>query len=268
MPNYAKREQEMLSEDQRRLIEGSRQPAIGQLGEAELYQMAERLRSLRDEAVAADQTEEAGILRAAIRRLDAERRKRGLPASPPAAPAPPQPASKPAAAKRKPATQTRKPAGRKSAEARKTDLRTEPHRVPKRRAAPVEEAESTAVQAVEEPDMTDKAARQAARKAEKEASKAAEKEAAKAARKAESAAAKAAEKAEAKARRDAEKEAAKAERKAARKAQKDAEKQAAKADARGGDLPSDEPAKTGKSKPDKSKSAKSGKKKTGGKKGK
>lgn len=253
MPNYSKIEQDMLDPEQLELIRQSRPPALGQLDDAALYALLERLRAERDAAgpvPATDGPGPADVMRAAHRRVDTERRRRGLsadavPETEPAAirpAAPLTPKITAATTTRRKAATTRKPAGRKTSEARKTDLRTEPHRVKKPQAAPVaaEPPVHDHLYVTRDNSMTstdaEKAARKAARKAEKEtaktADKAAEKAAAKAAAKAERQAAKAAEKdarrAARKAEKDAQKEAAKAERKAARKAEKQAEKQAAK----------------------------------------
>lgn len=238
MPNYVKREQETLSDAQLHLAEQSRQPQLGALDDSALLAL---IAALREARLAAQTSERAGeMLNAALRRANTERRKRGLPttsaaasrseaARPVAGPAMVAVSGKPATARRKPATLPRTPAGRKPAEARKTDLRTEPHRVPKRRAKPAPDPEPSTPDPVTRPaviaeDKAQKAAKQSGRKAEKVVKTAAEKETAKAARKAQKKAAKQAEKKAAKAARQAEKDAAKEARRAARKAEKQAEK--------------------------------------------
>ncbi|MFN3274599.1 MAG: hypothetical protein ACK41U_08005 [Paracoccus sp. (in: a-proteobacteria)] len=263
MPNHSKIEQDLLDPEQLELIAQSRSPALGRLDDAEVHDLLDRLRAARDAAKATPPTDGPGpnpadMMRAALRRVDAERRRRGLatmpetvksappakhppamqpddmPAASPAAAAKPAAAANPKltppAATRRKAAASRKPAGRKSTEARKTDLRTEPHRIKKPHpAATVAEAsvnDHLHVTRDNKMTMTDaeKAAKQAARKAEKETAKAAEKAAAKAERQAAKAAEKEARRAARKTEKAAEKEAAKAERKAARKAEKQAEK--------------------------------------------
>lgn len=241
MPNYARREQEILTAEHQALMVKSRAPDLGLLADADLLALLEQLRA--EKVLVADDPADGGpgpaqLLAAAIKRVDLERRKRGIAPGMAAASAKAgrTPATPKAVAttRRRAAATPRKPAGRKSAEARKTDLRTEPHRVPKQKAkrpaAPIEaDAEDAMVTRDSKMPLTDteKAAKKAARKAEKEATKAAEKDAAREARRAER-----------KALKDAEKEQARAERKAERKAEKDAarkaEKQAERAERKAG----------------------------------
>ncbi|WP_304618774.1 hypothetical protein [Paracoccus sediminilitoris] len=241
MPNYARREQEILTAEHQALMVKSRAPDLGLLADADLLALLEQLRA--EKALVPDDPADGGpgpaqLLAAAIKRVDLERRKRGIAPGMAAgsAKAGRTPATPKAVAttRRRAAATPRKPAGRKSAEARKTDLRTEPHRVPKQKAkrpaAPIEaDAEDAMVTRNSKMPLTDteKAAKKAARKAEKEATKAAEKDAAREARRAER-----------KALKDAEKEQARAERKAERKAEKDAarkaEKQAERAERKAG----------------------------------
>ena len=241
MPNYARREQEILTAEHQALMVRSRAPDLGLLADADLLALLEQLRA--EKALVADDPADGGpgpaqLLAAAIKRVDLERRKRGIApgmaASSAKAGRTPATPKAVATTRRRAAATPRKPAGRKSAEARKTDLRTEPHRVPKQKAkrpaAPIEaDAEDAMVTRNSKMPLTDteKAAKKAARKAEKEATKAAEKDAAREARRAER-----------KALKDAEKEQARAERKAERKAEKDAarkaEKQAERAERKAG----------------------------------
>lgn len=241
MPNHVKREQEMLNKDQLSLSEQSRHPALARLDDPALYDLLEQLRRARDEAKAgakagADANDEpARMMTAGIRRVEAERRKRGLPARREAASAIQAtaptastvaaiaPAAAKTATKRKRATVSRKPAGRKSAESRKTDLRTEPHRVPKRRTTPPAPAAEVEAPAEDLPPVPASVPAEAStagilRKARKEADKVARKAAKKVLKEAESEAAKAERKAAKKAAKEAQKAAEKAERKAARKA--------------------------------------------------
>lgn len=271
MPNYAKREQETLNADQLALAEQSRQPALGALDDSAVLTLIADLRAALVAAETGPLSGDPGpaeMLRSALRRVDIERRKRGLrmPRAKADAAAVAKPAVTPGTApaktaptlKRKRATVTRTPPDRKPVEARKTDLRTEPHRVPRRQAkpdtTPPPPADAETLPVMRTPVMSDieaqKAAKQAARKAQKEADKAAEKEAAKAAHKAEKAATKAAEKEAAKAAKDAAKEAAKAERRAARKAEKDAARAAeAKAERKAARSTEDSAPKPAKAKP-------------------
>ncbi|WP_111558417.1 hypothetical protein [Paracoccus sediminilitoris] len=245
MPNYARREQEILTAEHQALMVKSRAPDLGLLADADLLALLEQLRV--EKALVADDPAgnpadgglgPAQLLAAAIKRVDLERRKRGIAPGMAAGSAnagrTPITPKAVATTRRRAAATPRKPAGRKSAEARKTDLRTEPHRVPKQKAkrpaAPIEaDAEDAMVTRNSKMPLTDteKAAKKAARKAEKEATKAAEKDAAREARRAER-----------KALKDAEKEQARAERKAERKAEKDAaqkaEKQAERAERKAG----------------------------------
>ena len=241
MPNYARREQEILTAEHQALMVKSRAPDLGLLADADLLALLEQLRA--EKALVADDPAgnpadggpgPAQLLAAAIKRVDLERRKRGMAAASAKAGRTPATPKAVATTRRRAAATPRKPAGRKSAEARKTDLRTEPHRVPKQKAkrpaAPIEaDAEDAMVTRNSKMPLTDteKAAKKAARKAEKEATKAAEKDAAREARRAER-----------KALKDAEKEQARADRKAERKAEKDAarkaEKQAERAERKAG----------------------------------
>jgi colicin import membrane protein len=214
-----------------------RPPARAKLDDAPIIILRENLRAARNAALAVDPSDDpapASLLRAAIRRVELERRKRGNiaretvgnPVIPAVISAATAKIPVVATSRRKPATSTRTPAGRKSSDARKTDQRTEPHRVVKRVEKPSVPA-STAVADAHNDTVTrknimslteaEKAIKQAARKAEKEATKVAEKEAAREARRAER-----------KALKDAEKEEARLERRAVRKAEKDAERQAEK----------------------------------------
>lgn len=244
MPNYTKLEEKLLGTAERDLTTQSRPPALGALDDAGVYRLIAQLDAAQagaDPAPQADGRSAADLLAVALRRVHAERRKRGLK---PQADAGARPAvkagAKPAAgAKRVPASPARKPAGRAKAEARKNDLRTGSRLVKKRRAkddpvadttpaavprpvapakpAPVADPVATAV--VAEPSAK-KLARQAARKAAAKTAKAAEKDARKIARKV----AKDAEKAAKKAAKQALKDADKAAKKAARKADKAAAK--------------------------------------------
>ena len=245
MPNYARREQEILTAEHQALMVKSRAPDLGLLADADLLALLEQLRAEKDLAMddpagnpADGGPGPADLLAAAINRVNLERHKRGIAPGMAAGSAnagrTPITPKAVATTRRRAAATPRKPAGRKSAEARKTDLRTEPHRVPKQKAkrpaAPIEaDAEDAMVTRNSKMPLTDteKAAKKAARKAEKEATKAAEKDAAREARRAER-----------KALKDAEKEQARAERKAERKAEKDAarkaEKQAERAERKAG----------------------------------
>ena len=242
MPNHSKREQETLSGDLLALVEQGRQPALGALDDTALLALITRLDEARAQAETAEDPDSVKFLRAATRRAQGERRERGLrsplQAGSSEAAAPAKPARAAQAAKRKAATIARKPAGRKPAEARKTDLRTEPHRMPKRRATPPEAAATDLPPApparispmsdstidLETPaDQTETRV-----KAPKAAKTPDEKETAKAARKADKQQAAAAQKDAEKQAKLAEKEVARAERKAARKAEKQVQKDAEK----------------------------------------
>lgn len=227
MPNYARQEQDLLTETERALSGNSRQPALGALDDAALMGLIAALETARgtaSEQMAAGGLSAAGLLDNALKRAHAERRKRKLntDGSPREAAAATGTAAKPA--KRAPAGSRRVPSDRKTADPRKSDLRTGSRRVKKAPAAPraVEQAEGNAVPAPEAPAPVPAAAEAAAsapesakqarktrRQAEKAAAKAAEKEARKAARKAE---------------KEAEKAARKAAKKAARKAANDADR--------------------------------------------
>lgn len=233
MPNYAQREQEVLTADQLVLTVKTRHPALVQLDDTALLDLIEALRDAKRQLDKDTSAEHATILAAAIRRADQERRKRGVQPRKPVATGTSVPLVKTGntaspVKSRKPATSTRIPAGRKPSDTRKTDPRTEPHRVvvhPAKTSAPASTAAADKDIVTRKSTMTlteaEKAAKQAARKAEKQATKVAEKEAAREARRAER-----------KALKDAEKEEARLERRAARKAAKDAERQAAKQDER------------------------------------
>jgi colicin import membrane protein len=249
MPNYAQHEQDVLTKDQLALTIKSRQPALAQLDDAAILNLLGNLHAAKNAIVEADASNEptpATLLRSAIRRVDVERRKRGLSARKtadvPSMPVGPHlvTAKLPAVAtsRRKPASSLRVSGGRKSSDARKTDQRTEPHRVVKcagKTSLPalggVADNQTDIVTRKSNMSLTEaeKAIKQAARKAEKEATKAAEKEAEREARRAER-----------KALKDAEKAEARLERRAARKAEKDAErleeKQAEKAERKAGRL--------------------------------
>ena len=54
MPNYAKREQELLNPDQLTLAEQSRHPALGALDDAALLTLIDALRAARAEATTAE----------------------------------------------------------------------------------------------------------------------------------------------------------------------------------------------------------------------
>lgn len=251
MPNHSKREQETLSGDLLALVEQGRQPALGALDDTALLALITRLDEARAQAETSEDPDSVKFLRAATRRAQGERRERGLrsplQAGSKEAAAPAKPARATQAAKRKAATIARKPAGRKPAEARKTDLRTEPHRMPKRRATPPEAAATDLPPApparispmsdstIDLETPADQAQTKVkAPKAAKVPATPADKEAAKAARKADKQQAAAAQKDAEKQAKLAEKETARAERKAARKAekqvQKDVEKEARRAE--------------------------------------
>lgn len=272
MPNHARYEQDVLDADQLALTVRTRSPELGRLQDAEIAPLLDALRQARDKAK--DQPSSADpapsrLLAAAIRRVETERRKRNSlsgPADADGETARTAPAIKPPLAaqaakpRRRAAASPRKPAGRKPAEARKTDLRTEPHRIAKPKSKPQAAAPAVtdvpADTAARKHPMplsdTEKAAKQATRKAEKDATKAAEKEAAREARRAER-----------KALKEAEKEQARVERRAQRKAEKDAERSAAKEAeraerkaARKSEKPAEEKPKADKVKADKPKAAK------------
>lgn len=240
MPDNTRLEEETLGPEHLALARQSRAPAIQALPDDAVHDLLDALREAAKSFGKPDdgvQGAAVTLLRAAIRRVEAERRKRGLRARPagavPAVPAAAAPAVTPAAVKqRKPATLPRKPAGRKSTETRKADLRTEPHRLPRgKKPAPRAllplNTDNDHLHVTRDRTMptkdSEKAVKQAERKAEKLAAKQAEKEAAKAERKAakdaEREARRAARKAEKAAQKEAEKEARKAERKAAAKAE-------------------------------------------------
>ncbi|MCF3973767.1 hypothetical protein [Paracoccus salsus] len=239
MPNHARREKELLTAAQRALSEATRRPGIAQIDDAALMKLIAGLRRAGETASRAaseDGLSQASLIETALKRAHAERRRRKLSmASVPAE----KPADKraPAAAKtarRASAGSRRTPADRKTAEARKTDLRTGPHRVRKTKPeaaasepdltlAPAATGDDTALKpAISSPkpaDPDEKARRKAVRKAAKKAQKDAEKEARKAARKAEKEAVRAARKVAKLAAREAEKALRKAERKAGTKPQ-------------------------------------------------
>lgn len=264
MPNNAKFEQQLLDPGQLELARLSRQPALRGLEDAAVTDLVVGLRQAAATARDTPPTAQgpgpsvADLLAAALRRALAERRRRGLTGSAqPSAPSGRAITAKPAknpAKRRKPAGPRadlpRKPAARKPADSRKTDLRTEPHRIVKpargtvaadvpplearpgtETAAEISaETRAEAPQTMPNPKSEKQAKKQAARAAAKEARKAAEKAARKAAKKtagmaAENAAAKIARKQA----RQAERDARKAERQAERKAAKDAAKAERKA---------------------------------------
>lgn len=223
MPNYTKHEAELLSEAEQALTTSSRAPALTELTDDALVDLISALEAALAKAGPRGEggvKTKADLLKTALNRASAERRKRGLKprlANGASAPAPKAAADKPAKpVKAAPGSALRKPAGRKKAEARK-DLRTGSRRVAKAPAkADVAPAPTTTpapeprptVSEPPKPGKPDKAARKAQRQAEKAA--------AKEARKAEKQAVRAAEKAERKAGKEAEKAARKAERQAAR----------------------------------------------------
>ena len=236
MPNNTSLEEETLGPEHLELARQSRAPAISELADDAVHALLDALRgAVQSFGKVEDGVQGASVtlLRAAIRRVEAERRKRGLKARPAVPAAVAHASLAPAAKPRKPATIARKPAGRKSAEARKTDLRTEPHRLPRgkksgpRALLPLT-TDNDHLHVTRDRTMptkdSDKAVKDAERKAAKEAAKQAEKEAAKAerqaAKEAEREARRAARKAEKQAQKDAEKAERKAERKAAAKAAK------------------------------------------------
>lgn len=238
MPNYTKLEEQLLGPAERELTTQSRAPVLGTLDDAAIYQLIAGLAAAQATSTTPAGTEGrsgADLLAAALRRVHAERRKRGLkPQADAATKGVSKAAAKPAgAAKRVPASPARKPAGRAKAEARKNDVRTGSRLVSKLRAKTDDAAEASVAAAklvvasplaeAAAPANADDVSRRklvkgAARKAAIKATKAAEKDARKIARKAA---------------KDAEKAAEKAARKAAKKAVKDADKAARKAEKAG-----------------------------------
>lgn len=210
MPSYAKLEQAMLSPDQLALVANSRSPAIAALDQDALYDLIARLEEALKSAGPHGENGEitlADLFQAALRRAQADRRKRGL-----------KPAKTDAQAAAKPASRqppVRKRADRAAAKKRK-DARTASRRVTPKGAAKTaaaatvatptpaaaEPAEKPTVESAVEPAKTapDDApapakrprksaaekARKAAKAAEEEA-KAARKEAKKAVKRAEKA---------------------------------------------------------------------------------
>lgn len=202
MPSYAKLEQAMLSPDQLALVANSRSPAIAALDQDALYDLIARLEEALKSAGPHGENGEitlADLFQAALRRAQADRRKRGL-----------KPAKTDAQAAAKPASRqppVRKRADRAAAKKRK-DARTASRRVTPKgagktaAAATVTTPTPAAAEPTEKPAKTapDDApapakrprksaaekARKAAKAAEKEA-KAARKEAKKAVKRAEKA---------------------------------------------------------------------------------
>lgn len=220
MPNYAAREKELLDEAEQALADSSRRPLLDMLDDAGLLALIAALGAARDKAATAagpDGLSAADLLATARRRAEAERRKRKLRPDGTVLPgktvmaalAAPRPAkdAKPAPVKRASAGARRTPPDRKSADPRKTDLRTGSRRIKKASpevsaavAAPAEPAPKflTPLPVTAPPGLTKdrpaedkqaakdarKAARKAEKQAEKQAARAAEKAARKAARKA------------------------------------------------------------------------------------
>lgn len=280
MPNYAKIEIDLLSADQQALCAATRRPAINALTDDALLVLLDNLATAL--AGAGPLGEDAGpvtpadLIVAAQRRAIAERRRRGIrvpggrapraaKAKEAAVPAAKEPIKKvPAGSSRPARVTTRKPAGRKTAETRKTDLRTglradtrrgakaasKPAAVEKittddvarktadatvaavktkpaaAKPAPVKKPKPAATQADVTPvDSADADARKARKKAAKQAAR----KAAKVAEKEAKQAARKAEKAAIRTARKAAKQAAKEAEKAARKAEAKAARKAAKA---------------------------------------
>lgn len=206
MPSYAKLEQAMLSPDQLALVANSRSPAIAALDQDALYDLIARLEEALKSAGPHGENGEitlADLFQAALRRAQADRRKRGL-----------KPAKTDAQAAAKPASRqppVRKRADRAAAKKRK-DARTASRRVTPKGAAKTAAAATVATSApaaaepAEKPNLEPakttpddapapakrprksaaEKARKAAKAAEKEA-KAARKEAKKAVKRAEKA---------------------------------------------------------------------------------
>lgn len=220
MPNYAKREKELLTAQQQKLADASRRPGIETLDDQALLKLIASLEQARDRASAeaeADGLSQAGLLATAVGRAHSERRRRKLAVGEVAsrngaggtAAKPAKPVS------RAPAGGRRVPAGRKAADTRKSDQRTGVRRV-RKASAKSDDSAATAPQADPPQPVADDAtaARKAEKKAAKQAAKTAEKEAKQAARKAEKEAARAARKSAKLAAKEAEKALRKAESKA------------------------------------------------------
>lgn len=235
MPNHANREREILNAQQQKLADASRRPSVEVLSDADLLALIKALDDARARAsatTAEDGLSPQGLLSTALNRAQAERRRRKLP---PASGARQRTGktvvakgdSANRAAKRVPASTRRSPADRKTAEARKSDLRTSVRRVKKPAKAAASDQTVTAAAAqialppvgarTEAAPEDGKTRKNTVKKAAKLAEKAAEKEARKAARKAEKEAVRAARKAARVAAKEAEKALRKAERKAERK---------------------------------------------------
>lgn len=190
MPSYAKLEQAMLSPDQLALVANSRSPAIAALDQDALYDLIARLEEALKSAGPHGENGEitlADLFQAALRRAQADRRKRGL-----------KPAKTDAQAAAKPASRqppVRKRADRAAAKKRK-DARTASRRVTPKGAgktaaaatvttptpAAAEPAEKPAKTAPDDAPAPAKRPRKSAAEKARKAAKAAEKEA-KAARK-------------------------------------------------------------------------------------
>lgn len=224
MPNYAKREKELLTAQQQKLADASRRPGIETLDDQALLKLIASLEQARDRAsteAEADGLSQAGLLTTAVGRAHSERRRRKLAVGEVAsrngaggtAAKPAKPVS------RAPASGRRVPAGRKTADTRKSDQRTGVRRV-RKATDKSDDSAATAPQAdtpqpVAAPIADEAtAARKAEKKAAKQAAKTAEKEAKQAARKAEKEAARAARKSAKLAAKEAEKALRKAESKA------------------------------------------------------
>lgn len=141
MPSYAKLEQAMLSPDQLALVANSRSPAIAALDQDALYDLIARLEEALKSAGPHGENGEitlADLFQAALRRAQADRRKRGL-----------KPAKTDAQAAAKPASRqppVRKRADRAAAKKRK-DARTASRRVTPKGAAKTAAAATVATSA-------------------------------------------------------------------------------------------------------------------------
>ncbi|WP_374301542.1 hypothetical protein, partial [Paracoccus sp. (in: a-proteobacteria)] len=135
MPNYTKLEQELLTAEQRALTDISRGAALGGLDDTALATLIADLESAVASAAPVGEDGQVSareLLSAALRRANAQQRKRKqAPQAAAADTAPARPAAAAKAAKRAPASPARKPAGREKAETRKPDLRTGLRRVAK-----------------------------------------------------------------------------------------------------------------------------------------
>lgn len=202
MPNYANLEDELLSDQERKMSASSRHPAITELQDEHLLKLISNLETAfasAGERGMAGKLTRADLLNAALRRAKTERRNRGLTARASAARTAssqtkaPAAAKKPAAkesagAKQRARSVTRKPADRKPSQPRKPDQRTTVHP-----AVATSRPEDTAQGKPEDKakkssgrpeDETIKAAKKAACKAAKKAARQVEKQAEKDARKA------------------------------------------------------------------------------------